>query len=164
MVGRAVRLDVPRFLGLDVLPPGYGVAPETLDAVLAAQQVATCSGDILLLRTGCLGRWQRDRTGLDLQQAGLTFSCAEWLHAREIAAVAADNMAVERLAPPPGEAMMALHMVALRDMGMPFGELFVLDELAQDCARTGVYEMLLSAAPLFFPHAVGTPLNPLAIL
>jgi hypothetical protein len=54
-------------------------------------------------------------------------------------------------------------MVAIRDMGLALGEYFVLDDLAADCAADGVYEMLLTAAPLKFPRAVGTPLNPLAI-
>ena len=163
MVARAVLADVARWKGVDILPDDYGITPDDLDATLSHQGCEPASGDILLLRTGCVGAWQRDGSGLGLKQPGLAFECAEWLHAREIAAVAADNIAVERLTPAPGQAMMGLHMLALRDMGMPFGELFVLDELAADCAETGVYEMMLCAAPLYFPRAVGSPLNPIAI-
>ena len=54
-------------------------------------------------------------------------------------------------------------MVALRDMGLLLGELFVLDELADDCAADGIYDFFFSAAPLNFPRAVGSPINPLAI-
>ena len=163
ITGRAVLADVARFKGVDILPENYGITPEDLDATLAAQQIKLFCGDILLVRTGCVGSWQRTGTGLGAHQPGLSFGCGAWLHRHEIAAVAADNMAVERLVPGPGEALMGLHMVALRDMGLPFGELFVLDELAADCAQTAIYEMFLSAAPLYFPNAVGTPLNPLAI-
>ena len=63
----------------------------------------------------------------------------------------------------PGEPAVGFHMVAIRDMGLALGEYFVLDALAADCAADGGYEMFLTAAPLNFPRAVGTPLNPLAI-
>jgi kynurenine formamidase len=163
VVGRAVLADVARWKGVDILPDDYGISPDDLDATLAHQKCEIATGDIVLLRTGCVGAWQRDGSGLGLRQPGLAFECAAWLHAHNIAAVAADNIAVERLTPAPGQPMMGLHMIALRDMGMPFGELFVLDELAKDCSETGVYEMMLCAAPLYFPRAVGSPLNPLAI-
>jgi hypothetical protein len=35
--------------------------------------------------------------------------------------------------------------------------------LAEDCARDGVWEFLLSAPPLKVTGAVGSPLNPLAV-
>ena len=163
VAGRAILADVAGWMGVDVLPDRYGVTPDEIDAVLKAQGTELSPGDILLVRTGCLGRWQRDRTGLGVEQPGLDFTCADWLHDNRIAAVAADNMAVERITPGPGQAVMGLHMVSLRDMGLTFGELFVLDALAADCAADGIYEMMLAAPPLFFPRAVGSPINPLAI-
>jgi hypothetical protein len=54
-------------------------------------------------------------------------------------------------------------MVLIRDMGMMIGEMFDLEELAQDCASDGVYEFFLSAPVMRFTGAVGTPVTPLAI-
>jgi hypothetical protein len=54
-------------------------------------------------------------------------------------------------------------MLALRDMGMPLGEMFNLDALAADCAADGRYAFLLAAPPLAFTNAVGSPVNPLAL-
>ena len=59
--------------------------------------------------------------------------------------------------------MYPLHLVLIRDIGMMFGELFDLEQLAADCADDGVYELLFSGPPIKFTHAVDSPVNPLAI-
>jgi hypothetical protein len=41
--------------------------------------------------------------------------------------------------------------------------MFDLDELAEDCARDGVWQFLFTAPPLRVTGAVGSPLNPLAV-
>ena len=46
--------------------------------------------------------------------------------------------------------------------GMPIGELWSLDALADDCARDGVYEFFLVAKPLNLPNGVGSPSNAVA--
>ena len=48
-------------------------------------------------------------------------------------------------------------------MGLTIGEIFFLDDLADDCARDGVWEFFFVAPPLPFTGAVGSPINPLAI-
>jgi kynurenine formamidase len=108
-------------------------------------------------------RHASDGLPFNASQPGLDLECARWLHAHDIAAVCADNVAVEVMHQPRNLPTMAFHMVALRDMGMLLGELFVLEELAADCARDGVYEFFFAAPPLNFPRAVGSPINPLAI-
>ena len=162
IVSRGVLLDIARLKDQPRLEPNYAVTPEDLDAAEARQGVRVTSGDVVLIRTGVLGDWQVTRGGL-ADQPGLELHCAEWLHRREAAAVCADNSAVEVIRQPRGLPLCAFHMVALRDMGLLLGELFVLEELAADCARDGVYEFFFTAAPLNFPRAVGSPINPLAI-
>jgi hypothetical protein len=54
-------------------------------------------------------------------------------------------------------------MVLIRDMGLLLGEIFYLDELAEDCAADGAYEFLLVAPPIPFTGAVGSPVNPIAL-
>jgi hypothetical protein len=48
---------------------------------------------------------------------------AEWLSDNTIAAVAADNMAVEAMPPAEDGVYLLLHMLTLRDMGMMLGEI-----------------------------------------
>ena len=47
------------------------------------------------------------------------------------------------------------------DLGLLVGELFDLDELADDCAADGSYAGLFVAAPMPIVGASGSPLNPL---
>jgi hypothetical protein len=53
--------------------------------------------------------------------------------------------------------------VTLVYMGLLIGEIFALDELAEACAADGVWEFFLSAPPLPFPGAAGSPPGPVAI-
>ncbi len=47
--------------------------------------------------------------------------------------------------------------------GLTMGEMFVLDELADNCSLDGRYEFFFNAPPLAITNASGSPLNPLAI-
>ena len=55
------------------------------------------------------------------------------------------------------------HQVAIPHIGLMLGEIWTLDELAEDCAGDGVYDFQLVAQPLPFTGAVGSPVNPIAI-
>ena len=61
-------------------------------------------------------------------------------------------------------AFQPLHQVVIPNMGLTIGEMWNLDALADACARGGRYDFLLSAAPLPITGAVGSPINPIAIL
>ena len=95
-----------------------------------------------------------------------------------IAAVAADNPAVEVW--PPGaisspedlQAAMEdrstmpeifVHTALIPLLGIPLGEFFVLDALAEDCARDGRYVFLFTSSPLHLTRGVASPPNALAI-
>src|SRR5579885_3013271 len=94
---------------------------------------------------------------------GLGVACVEWMHAREIAAVATDTYAVEVIPFEDPKVPLPVHQLAIRDMGLTLGEMFVLDALADDCAADGVWEFLFAAPPLRVTGGVGSPLNPLAV-
>jgi hypothetical protein len=55
------------------------------------------------------------------------------------------------------------HWVVIPMIGISMGEIFYVKELAEDCAKDGVYEFMFTAPPLPITKAVGSPLNPLAI-
>jgi Putative cyclase len=60
VVGRGVLLDVARHRDVDCLPDNEAVGPEELDDVAASQGVAMRPGDIVLVRTGRVGRAVRE--------------------------------------------------------------------------------------------------------
>ena len=61
------------------------------------------------------------------------------------------------------DAFQPLHQVAIPNIGLFLGEMWDLDALAADCAADGVYDFLLTAAPLPVTGAVGSPVNPIAV-
>ena len=163
VVSRGVLVDVAAARGVDVIRyEDDPIEPEEIERILAKQGTQLGRGDILIVRTGW---WQHfAKTGDHaFQNNGLSWRCAEWMHQLELAAVAADNVNVEGDRIQVEGVFLAMHLLCLRDMGMPLGELWNLEALAADCAADGRYEFLIVAPPLRVTGAVGTPLNPVAI-
>ncbi|HEV7734224.1 MAG TPA: cyclase family protein [Candidatus Binatia bacterium] len=165
VVSRGVLLDVARAQGVERLAPGLVIGPAELEAAERAQGVRVESGDVLLVRTGHIQCFTRDgdRVAYMRQMPGLGTACAEWLHAREVAAVASDTNMVEVYPLEDPALMLPLHMLCIRDMGLTLGEMFDLEALAADCAADGVWTFLFSAPPLRVTGGVGSPINPLAV-
>jgi len=165
IVSRGVLLDLARSTGVPRLQPGRAIGPADLEAAERAEGVQVARGDVLLVRTGHLSVFKddHDRVGYMRTMPGLGMACIEWLHAREVAAVAADTNSVEVIPFEDPQAPLPLHLICLRDMGLTLGEMFDLDALAEDCAADGVWEFLFSAPPLKITGGVGSPLNPLAV-
>ena len=166
VAARGVLLDMPRMKGVKWLEPGYAISADDLDAALAAQRGTVRSGDALLVRTGHItlckdrGGWGTYAGG---DAPGLSFHTADWIHQHHIAAVATDTWGMEARPNEIADSFQPLHQVAIPNMGLTIGEIFFLDDLAEDCARDGVYEFFFVAPPLPITGAVGSPINPLAI-
>lgn len=169
LVGRGVLIDVLAYKG-GTLPEGYPITRADLEGALEKQGTSVGRGDIVLVRTGFVPGFYRQATPVDRAKylsgphTGLTSDVVPWIREREIAAIAADNLALERL---PNdldpELVVPLHGNLLRDLGVYMGEIWWLEELAADCAGDGRYEFFLAAQPLNVTGAVGSPLNPIAI-
>src|SRR5690606_32002610 len=138
-VSRGVLLDVARHQGVDTLDADVRISGDDLAEVASAQGVEVGEGDILLIRTGALAEWGRTGrwTRYHDSHPGLSLDALEWLHERRVAAIASDNGAVEGIDKRQKPLAIPLHMVALRDMGLPLGESFFLEELAVDCSNDG---------------------------
>jgi kynurenine formamidase len=167
IVGRAVLLDVARHLGADHLEPGFPIGPDELDGAARTQQVVIGPGDILLVRTGQVG-WKLglaadDARATSRHEPGISTRAIPWLHEHDVAMVATDTAACSVVPPEPGDDFLTWHVAALRDLGLLVGELFDLDELAEDCASDGVFEGFFAAAPMPIVGASGSPLNPLVV-
>src|SRR5262249_2813098 len=149
IVARGVVLDVVRSVEreggrldpFDVFPIG----PELIERVAGEQGVDLRVGDVLLFRTGWVGAYERLTQDKREQLAaagrpgspglsGEDLPAFLWDHG--IAAVAADNPALEAGHPGTGSNL-SLHKALLARLGMPLGELWVLEPLAADCAADG---------------------------
>ena len=181
IIGRGILLDVERYLRAAGRPCAADTripyTPALLEEVAAAQGTKVRPGDILILRTGWLtwymeldaasrtaiGGTQRAGEG-SMQCPGLDpgAATAAWLWDHRISAVAADNPALEALSVRREEGF--LHRRILSLLGMPIGEFFLLDELAEACAARLDWGFLFSSAPLNLPGGVGSPNNAYAVL
>jgi kynurenine formamidase len=175
IVTRGVLADVRRHHDVD--PKTGVISADDIATTLESQGVAVERGDILFIRTGWMswyrsldaaGRLEtangRDACGL---RAGPTM--AGFLWDLGIAAVAADNPALEAFPPGTGGEEPAtpedafLHFQLLPRLGLPIGELFDLDPLAEACAADGRYDFMVTSAPLRLRGGVASPPNALAI-
>ncbi|TFY94098.1 cyclase family protein [Pseudomonas nabeulensis] len=167
--GRAALIDLRAHLGDARTLVGY----DTLMRVLEADRVEVEAGDIVCLHTGfadvVLGMQRKP----DAQR--LSDSCAvldgrdekllQWITDSQLAAIAADNYAVEAHPATGGDACCAalpLHQHCLFKLGVHLGELWHLTPLANYLRSVGRYRFLLTAPPLRLPGAVASPLTPVA--
>jgi len=191
IVGRAVLVDVARHLEQAGRPidhrQGGPVPIHVVEEAAAEQGVTFQAGDILLLRFGFLHHYfhvateeERRAFPTALCSAGLLQSqdTLAWLWDHQFALVAADNVALECLPPDPSSPFVwdieqrtgehdhhqgFMHRLMIPLLGMPMGELWSLDALAEDCAADGVYECLVVAKPLNLVGGVGSPANAVAV-
>jgi hypothetical protein len=174
VVTRGVLLDVGRFLEKQGKPldlkGSQTIDVETLEACRQAQGVEVRPGDVLIYRTAWLP-WVRSLPGPQLAQLAEHLQAPGILGGREmaaylwdmhIAAIASDVVAVEAwppTLPEPG----FFHIQLITYLGMNLGEMWDLEALAADCAEDGVYEFMLTSAPLNLPGGIGSPANAIAV-
>ena len=167
IVSRGILIDVARLYNVRRLPADHVISVEDLRRACDMAGIAPQSGDIACIRTGHISHFtvDADRAAFNGLQPGVGIAVAEWLYERQISAVASDNVAVETLNPEmlASDLPLPFHMLALREMGMPLGEMWNFEELAEDCAADGRYSFLLCAPPLAITHAFGSPVNPIAL-
>ena len=158
VVGRGVLLDVASVHG-GPLPDGVAIRPRDLEQAMKRAGVGIGNGDIVLIRTGWAEHQGRaDNVSFD-GEPGLDIDSAVWLAEREIAALGADNFAVEVIPFAQGT-VFPVHQRLIRDFGIPLMEGLLLHELA----TTGCHEFLFVASPLPVVGGTGSPINPIAIL
>ena len=138
---------------------GRNVTSADLAGCAEAEGVEVRPGDILLIRTGWLGRFLADPADAAamMSQPGIGLDAVNFIRDHEIVAVGMDNSAVEVI--PFDGGFLAVHIELLVKLGVYLLEHLVLDQLAAD----RVYESLLVVAPLTVTGATGSPINPIAI-
>jgi kynurenine formamidase len=166
LVGRGVLLDIPRMLGQNHLTDGFAITNELLDRAERHFGVEVRRGDHLLIRTGQMeaklaaDTWDGYSGG---DAPGLAFETLDWLHSKQVAAIATDTWGAEVRPNQIDEANQPWHWISIPIIGLTVGEIFYLAELAKDCAGDKRYEFMFVGPGLPFTGAVASPANPLAI-
>jgi kynurenine formamidase len=174
IVGRGVLLDLARSFersgrDFDVASP-FAFTTDDLERAADEQGTELRPGDILILRTGWirqyLGAAATDPIRAGIVCAGLEPSdkMAGWLWDHQFAATAADNCGVEAYPSPPGQLDFVLHYTVLPLFGMPWGEFWALEQLADHCAQVGAHDFMFVSAPLNVTGAQGSPAQAIAIV
>lgn len=179
IVGRGLLLDLARVADAAgrSYDPGssHAFSVDDLEEARRAHGVTFRPGDVLLLRTGFTAWYadanaetrQRVASREELRACGIahTEEMAAYLWDSHVSAVASDCPSLEVWPmdhSPEAFPFGCLHQILLGQFGMAIGELWWLDELADDCAADGVSEFLLTSAPMNYP-SFGAPANALAI-
>jgi kynurenine formamidase len=150
-----------------------------IEDAIQAQGTPLRPGDILMIRTG----WCEWFLGLDRaaklaardarESTGIAQSreFVEWVWDQRLALVAADNFAVECLPPRPDSPFLEsapndrgmMHQELLAKLGVPLGELWRLDALAEHMRARGMWDAMVVVKPLNVVGATGSPANATAI-
>lgn len=169
--GRGVLIDLKARFGETL----HEVRYTDLADVMHNDKVVVEPGDMVCLYTGLSDLILSMNKNPDPQK--IVSSCAvldgtdpkllDWIRESGLCALIADNIAVESLKgmhepPPAGATHMPIHETCLFKLGIPLGELWHLGPLAAWLRAHKRNRFLLTAPPLYLPHAVGSPVTPVA--
>jgi len=153
----------------------YQIPVSTVLKIAEKNHIDFRPGDILFLRTGFVKRYS-SMTPTDLttvmskpeyQYPGLegSMTSLKWLWESRFAAVAGDNPGFEAWSAGLGDstAQQRMHEILLSGFGLPIGELFDLEALAEECKRLGRWTFFVTSEPLNLVGGVGSPPNAVAI-
>ncbi|PNP76573.1 hypothetical protein FNYG_09992 [Fusarium nygamai] len=147
-----------------------------IHAIIAEENIEFHQGDILFIRVGFTAHYnalspQEQEDFPNRQPGGLlgleaTEESLKWLWDSGFSAIASDAAGFER-GPATGaynHPDVSIHQWALGGWGMPIGELFDLEELAEKCRERKRWTFFLTSVPLKVPGGVASPGNAVAIL
>ncbi len=130
-------------------------------------------GDIVLIRTGFTNEWDNTLTAEDkknyaenpasMQHAGVeaTEDVLRWIWDEGFAAVAGDSVSWEVF--PASKPDFILHEYLLAGWGMPIGEMFDLEGLAEICREEKRWTFFVTSTPFNMPGGVSSPPNCMAL-
>lgn len=167
--GRGVLVDLARSFG----HARQLIGMKEMAQAMAASGAVVERGDMLVLRTGFAGKLVEMAGKPDPQMLhnsccvlnGRDQALLDWISDSGISAICADNYAVEAYPAPEmagRKSILPLHHHCLFKLGIPLGELWYLEQLADWLHAAGRTRFMLTAPPLRLPGAVGSPVTPIA--
>ncbi|KAL6242211.1 hypothetical protein RBB50_010759 [Rhinocladiella similis] len=184
IVGRGVLIDYYAYTkerGIEYDPWSFHKIPlSTIQLIAREKDVEFRPGDILFLRTGYIKRYEdtsdeyleRTMKSPETRYPGMEGSVEglEWLWNSRFAAVAGDGPGFEAwcggagdVGDSAGDEFYRMHETLLSGFGMPIGELFDLEELAQLCGEHSRWTFFVTSQPLKVVGGVASPPNAIAI-
>jgi kynurenine formamidase len=131
-----------------------------LKAIIKEQDIKIRPGDILFIRVGFTAAYNAltpaaQENYPNRQPPGLlgleaTRESLKWLWESKFAAVASDSPSFERgpTTGPYNDPEVTIHQWALAGWGLPLGEMFDLEELAETARRLGRYSFFVTSVPI----------------
>jgi hypothetical protein len=185
IVGRGVLVDYYTW-ALEHAPYNpmeqYSIPFSNLQECIRSQNLTFRKGDILIVRSGFTVAY--DKLDIPAREAKAAVNPAhfagveqseevlEWIWENQFAAIAGDAVGFEcwritlseRADLVATKKDYAMHEVFLAGWGMPIGEMFYLEKLAEECRRLGRWTFFFTSEPLNVNGGVASPPNALAIL
>ena len=164
IIGRGVRLDIPRLRKVKWLEPGETVTAEELEEAEVAEGVRLGQGDVFAFRVGHslrrleLGAWDIDKVG----RAGLDPRAMRLLHKRKVSAFLPDGDG-EAIPSPVEGVRYPVHALQISAMGLACGDSLQLEDLSWACQKEKRWEFMVAMSPLVIPGATGSLVNPIAV-
>ncbi|EJB08144.1 Putative cyclase [Rhizobium leguminosarum bv. trifolii WSM597] len=169
--GRGVMVDLFARFGAEQKLVGY----EDLMRVLEEDKITVESGDMLCIHTGWTRAVVEQKDNLDTQLLhgshsvlnGADGKLLDWIDKSGIAALIADNFAVEGFQTSSGDGSrrfpaLPLHRRCIVELGMNLGELWHLSPLNDWLKANKRSRFMLTAPPLRMPGSFGSPVTPVA--
>lgn len=159
IVARGVMIDLPAYLGIDMLSEGHRVSRAELRGALERQEVSLQEGDVVLIRTGRMQVYN-DTAAYMHNPPGLGMDAARFLVEDGGAmVVGADNLSFEAFPSEVEGNYVPVHTYLLAEQGTPILELVYLEGLSE----AGVYEFAFIGGGLRLRGADAAPMRPIAL-
>ncbi|KAI9727369.1 MAG: hypothetical protein M1834_008440 [Cirrosporium novae-zelandiae] len=148
----------------------FQISISQLEMVASYQNVELLPGDILIVRMGLVEWHERasEDEKLSIRTSQEEFigvegneETARWIWDHQFSMVACDSTAFE--AWPPEGTSMCLHEYMISMWGMPIGELWDLEKLAETCKQLKRWSFFFTSAPLNVAGGISSPPNALCI-
>jgi kynurenine formamidase len=157
IISRGVLLDVAGVIGPDPLPERHEITAAELARCREAEGVALRPGDVVLVRTGRIGRFKAGLESYFDNAPGVGRDAAIWLHEQGMTALGTDTSGTEPQ--PVADDGATTHVAMLVDRGVLLLEILDLDSLS----AAGVYEFCFACLPLPIVGATGSWARPVAL-
>lgn len=160
LVGRAVIIDMAKYLGKEVMEAGEHFGSTEIKAAAEAQGVTMGEGDIILFHTGWTeGMLESDPMLWGSAEPGLTNEGAVYLASLNPMAVGADTWGLDAIPAAEGDKVFYGHVTLLKDNGIYILETMNVGPLLRD----GVNEFMFVLGQPRIKGTVQAMVNPVAL-
>ena len=153
-------INVAGSQGVGQLAGRTAISPSDLEAALKKQNTEIRAGDAVLIHTGYGQHYMADNETYVGSSPGISGESARWLCEQNVAAIGADNMALEVLPMEDAKKGFPVHQHLLVEKGVYIIENLKLDEPCAD----GVYEFPFILLPTKYKGATACPVRPIGIV